>query len=504
MKKFEGVFDFIKKHYGVFYVVSISIVIILASVGLAYIKNFRAVAPNGLTKIEEGKEEKTDEQLAPEEVKKEVVKKPPKYSSGGNISGSATPNSDGSTTVAVSTGAVDSSDQAAAAAAGPSGSVGSIEYIDKTGRYPDLGNQLKNYMSSNLLVKDEVSSFYSIIVKNAGDSGWSGLYSGSYTIQPNGDITSAWGYVTLNTYYYESSPYFVDYMKLVLSHEYGHHYTLYHKWVKWDLGMNTRFPDSYYTVRPLTKATTTYDYSLGWANCDAEIIAEDYSYLYSGYGYHAMAGTYSYPSSGTRMWLLNEALGPSSPPTTDNPPTVSITVPANGATISASIVFSADASDDNSVTKVTFIIDSTTLAEDTNAPYSATLNSTGYSNGIHTLKAVATDNAGQTAESSISITISNVVGVDSQNPTVSITKPATNPYSWVSGNLSLQAIATDNVAVSKIEFYINNTLVATENAAQIDRIWSWKNVGPGTYTLKAKAYDTTNNNAETSIVINKT
>lgn len=503
MNKFEGILSFIKKHYRIFYIVSIFVVIVLASVGLAYVKNFRAVAPDEPVKIEEGEEEKTEEQPAPEEAKKEVAKKPPKYSSGGNISGSATPNSDGSTTVVASTGAVDSSDQAAAAAAGPSGSIGDIEYIDQTGKYSDLGNQLKNYMSSNLLVKDEVNSLYSIIVKNAGDSGWAGLYSGSFTIQPNGDITSAWGYVTLNTYYYESSPYFVDYMKLVLSHEYGHHYTLYHKWVKWDLGMSTRFPDSYYTVRPLAKATTTYDYSLGWGNCDAEIIAEDYSYLYSGYGYHAMAGTYGYPSAGTRTWLVNEPSGPSAPPASDNPPTVSITAPANGATISASVAFSADASDDNGVTKVAFIIDSTTLAEDTSAPYSATLNSAGYSNGVHALKAVATDSAGQTAESSVSITVNNA-GADSQNPTVSITQPATNPYSWVSGNLSLQVTATDNVAVSKIEFYINNTLVATENAAQIDRIWPWNNVGPGNYTLKAKAYDTTNNSAETSIVINKT
>jgi hypothetical protein len=502
MQKLNVLFEFVKKRYKIFYVISIFVVIILASVGLAYVKDFRAIAPDEPVKIEEEEEGEAEVQPAPEEAKKEVAKNPPRRSSGGNISGSATPNSDGSTTVTASTGAVDSSDQSAAASAGPSGSIGDIEYIDQTGKYPGLENQLKNYMASNLLVKDEVTYLYAIIVKNAGDSGWAGLYSASYIIQPNGDITSAWGYITLNTYYYESSPYFVDYMKLILSHEYGHHYTLYHKWVKWDLGMNTRFPDSYYAVRPLTKTTTTYDYSLGWANCDAEIIAEDYSYLYSGYGYHAMSGTYGYPSAGTRTWLINEPSGPNAPPASDNPPTVSITTPTNGATISGSVAFSADASDDNGVSKVVFIIDSTILAEDTSAPYSTTFNSASYSNGSHTLKAVVTDSVGQTAESSISVTISNTK-TDSENPTVQITQPPTDPYTWASGNLQIQATATDNVAVSKIELYINNTLVATENAAQIDRIWLWNNVGPGAYTLKAKSYDTSSNSSEVSIVINK-
>lgn len=500
MSKFEGIINFIKKHYTIVYIISVCVVIILASVGLAFVKNFRAVAPEETENVQE--EEKPAEEAPPEEAKEEIAKKPPKRSSGGNISGSATANPDGSTTVTASTGSVDTSDQSAAAAAGPSGSIAGIDFIDYTGSHADLEAQLKNYMSSNLLVGNEVSSLYAIIVKNAGDTGWAGLFSGSYTIQPNGDITSAWGYVTLNTYYYEGSPYFTDYMKLVLSHEYGHHYTLYHKWVDWDLGMNTRFPDSYYSVRPLTKETTTYDYSLGWSNCDAEIIAEDYSYLYSGYGYHAMSGTYGYPSAATRTWLVNEPNGPSSPPAEDNPPSVSITAPSNGATISGSLTFSATASDDNSVSKVTFYIDSTSLTEDSSSPYSTTLNSASYSNGAHTLKAIATDSSGQTAESSISVTISNA-GADEENPTVQITQPASNPYSWTAGNLLIQAIATDNVSVQKIELYINNVLVATENAGQIDRIWPWNNVGAGSYTLKAKSYDTSNNTAETSIVINK-
>ncbi len=489
---------FFDKHHKIILIVSIILVVLIVAISVIFASKRKVVAP--VKEAPKAEEPAAIPTAPPEEAKKEIAKNPPKKGVGGSTSTKQNP--DGSTTVSTATGPQDSADASAAAAAGPSGSIAGIDYIDQTGLHPDLGDQLKNYMSANLLVKGEVTSMYSIILKNAGASGWAGLYSASYTQQPNGDITSAWGYITLNSYYYEGNPYFLDYMKLILSHEYGHHYTLYYKWVVWDLGAGSRFPDAYYNVRPLTKSGTTYDYSLGWANSDAEIIAEDYSYLYSGYGYHAMSGTYGYPSAGTRTWLINEPNGPGAPPAGDNPPLVSLTAPAAGATISGSVEFSASASDDNGVSKVEFYLDSTLVAEDTGLPYSTTLNTLSYGNGVHTLKARAVDSASQTAESTVSVTISNV-GADAENPLVVINDPADNPHAWASGDLYIRSTATDNVAVQKIELYINDYLVATENDGSMERIWPWDNVGPGAYTLKAKAYDTSGNTAETSIVINK-
>lgn len=485
------------KHYRLILLLTILLIAILALLGVIYVAKKRAVAP------EEEKKTETPvtPQAAPEEAKKEIVTKPPKRSTGGNITGSVRTNADGSQTVSISTGGSTGNDSEAAAA-GPSGSIAGIDYIDETGQNPTLGDQLKAYMSSNLRVSGEVNSLYAIIVENAGDTGWAGLYSASYTQQPSGDITSAWGYITLNTYYYQSSPYFVDYMKLILSHEYGHHYTLYYKWLLWDLGAGVRFPDSYYTARSLSKATTAADYSKGWANCDAEIIAEDYSYLFSGYGYHAMAGTYGYPSGAVRTWIVNEPNGPAAAPAGDAAPTVAVTTPANGATLSGTVAFSANASDDVSVSSVGFYVDDVLVAEDSSAPYSINLNTASYSNAAHTLKARVADSSAQTAESSITVTISNASS-DSTNPTVTIEAPAGNPYSWTSGDLYIRVTASDNVAIQKIDLYINDYAVATENDGLMERVWQWTNVGAGSYTLKARATDTSGNTAETSIVINK-
>ncbi len=95
------------------------------------------------------------------------------------------------------------------------------------------------------------------------------------------------------------------------------------------------------------------------------------------------------------------------------PPTVSITAPATGATVSgSSVTVSADASDNIGVAGVQFKLDGMNLgAEVTAAPYTATWDTTTASNGSHTLTAVARDAVGNTTTSGgVSVTVSNNSG----------------------------------------------------------------------------------------------
>jgi hypothetical protein len=91
------------------------------------------------------------------------------------------------------------------------------------------------------------------------------------------------------------------------------------------------------------------------------------------------------------------------------PPTVSITAPTNGATVSNTVTVSANASDNVGVAGVQFFLDGANLgAEDTAAPYSVSWNTTAATNGSHTLTACARDAAGnQTTSSPITVTVSN-------------------------------------------------------------------------------------------------
>ena len=93
--------------------------------------------------------------------------------------------------------------------------------------------------------------------------------------------------------------------------------------------------------------------------------------------------------------------------TVDNvAPTVAITAPANGATVSGTITVSATASDNVGVIGVQFKLDGANLlSEDTVAPYSISWN-TGLWPGSHTLTAAARDAAGNTATSAgVTVTV---------------------------------------------------------------------------------------------------
>jgi len=86
-----------------------------------------------------------------------------------------------------------------------------------------------------------------------------------------------------------------------------------------------------------------------------------------------------------------------------------MTAPASGATVSATITVSANASDNVGVAGVQFTLDGGALgAEDTTAPYAATWNTTTASNGSHTLSAVARDAAGnRTTATPVTVTVNN-------------------------------------------------------------------------------------------------
>ncbi len=93
------------------------------------------------------------------------------------------------------------------------------------------------------------------------------------------------------------------------------------------------------------------------------------------------------------------------------PPTVSMTAPAEGATVSGSSVsIGASASDAGGVAGVQFLLDGSPLgAEDTSSPYGLTWDSTTVGDGTHTLAARARDASGNKATSSaVTVKVENL------------------------------------------------------------------------------------------------
>jgi hypothetical protein len=96
--------------------------------------------------------------------------------------------------------------------------------------------------------------------------------------------------------------------------------------------------------------------------------------------------------------------------TTDTtPPTVNITAPAAGATVSGTVSVTATATDNVSVSSVQFLLDGVPLgAPLTAGPYSVSWNTTTASNGAHTLGASATDPSANVGNAvGVSVSVSN-------------------------------------------------------------------------------------------------
>ncbi len=92
------------------------------------------------------------------------------------------------------------------------------------------------------------------------------------------------------------------------------------------------------------------------------------------------------------------------------PPSVAITSPADGATVSGTLQISADSADNVGVAGVQFQVDGTPVgAEDSAAPYAFAWITTSAPNGTHLLTAVARDAArNRTTSAPVSVVVSNL------------------------------------------------------------------------------------------------
>ncbi len=178
------------------------------------------------------------------------------------------------------------------------------------------------------------------------------------------------------------------------------------------------------------------------------------------------------------------------PPPDTTPPVVSITAPADGSTVSGIVTISANATDNVAVAQVEFLVDGVVLATDSVAPYSVTWDTDLVASGSHVLTARATDPSSNVGTSA-PVTVTVGAPPDTTPPVVSITAPTNG--STVSGVVTISANATDNVAVTQVEFLVNGVSLATDSAAPYSAVWDTSLVADGTYVLTARASDPSGN-----------
>jgi hypothetical protein len=167
-------------------------------------------------------------------------------------------------------------------------------------------------------------------------------------------------------------------------------------------------------------------------------------------------------------------------------PSVSVTGPTDASTISGAVAVTATASDDVGVVSVQFLLDGATLGPIISTPPFATdWLTTATTNGAHTLTAVARDAAGNTTNASaIGVTVLN----DTAAPAVAWTSPTAG--TTVSGNVTLSASASDDIAVTSVQFMLDGApLGAPVTSAPYQTAWSTTAVSNGAHTLSVVARD---------------
>jgi RHS repeat-associated protein len=174
---------------------------------------------------------------------------------------------------------------------------------------------------------------------------------------------------------------------------------------------------------------------------------------------------------------------------TNVPPTVSLVIPTDNShwNAPATVTFQANVSsgEANDTVSVEFFANGASLGTRSSAPFSLSMSLTA---ATYAITAVATD--GQSAQTT-SVARTIVVSNTNAPPTVSITAPAAGanfPTAPASFTINATAGAGEtNGSVSRVEFYVNGSLVNTDTAGPFS--FNVSGLANGTYVLTAKAVD---------------
>jgi nitrite reductase/ring-hydroxylating ferredoxin subunit len=172
-------------------------------------------------------------------------------------------------------------------------------------------------------------------------------------------------------------------------------------------------------------------------------------------------------------------------------PTVAIATSSTNVTAAGSITLTATATDNVGVAKVEFYEGSNMLGTKTASPFTQVVTFALSNNGSHAYTAKAYDAVGNaTVSAAVTVTV-NISAPDTTPPTVSLAASSTNVTA--AGSVTLTATATDNVGVSKVEFYEGTTLLGTKTAAPYTQSIAYTSSNNGSHGYTAKAYDAAGN-----------
>jgi len=175
-------------------------------------------------------------------------------------------------------------------------------------------------------------------------------------------------------------------------------------------------------------------------------------------------------------------------------PSVSLTAPADGATIGGTVSVTAAAADNIGVSRVEFYLDGNLQSTVTTAPYTWSWNTGAVANGAHSATAKAYDAAGNNGTSAaITVTVSNgAASVASETFTGSLSSGSSKSlYIDVSAPGSVSVSLTWPTSSTDLDLYLYNpsgTQVASSASVANPESISFSAVTTGRYRIKVLSY----------------
>jgi hypothetical protein len=230
----------------------------------------------------------------------------------------------------------------------------------------------------------------------------------------------------------------------------------------------------FYSGTSLIGQSTTSPYSFSWTN----VVAGTYRIT--------AVATDNLNSQTTSSAVTVTVKGQA---TSNLPPVINITSPANGANFTAPANFSitVNASDpDGTISKVEFYNGTTKLGQSTVSPYTYTWSNVAV--GAYSIIAVATDNLNSQTTSSVVTVWVNSASLGNKPPAISVTAPTNGQTFTAPATITISATASDpDGKISRVEFYNGTTKLGQSTTTPYS--FSWTNVAAGTYKISAVATD---------------
>lgn len=162
--------------------------------------------------------------------------------------------------------------------------------------------RVKNFIIDKCLCTTQaLKRLKHVKIRDDGNAGYSGYWSAKYKMK-GADVTDVEAVIVLNAFYLKTP----EQLEKTLAHEFGHHWTLGYYMDRYEMigWFNEMAPRLYYRIRGLDPNQYAKDYSKGWSNCDKEVLAEDFKYLFSPYtGAHRMKTAVNNPMSEVKDYL---------------------------------------------------------------------------------------------------------------------------------------------------------------------------------------------------------